>query len=840
MTTSRTPSCPVIGSRLGRAARGRRPHGASSAASPAPAAPRGFARDEATGAIRRAGVHPALLAGLAASGLLAAGCSGGGGSRTSASASDGSGLTATAGTDGTATGGTATGGSASASGTASATGGPCPPERDCEGVCCEEGQLCSVGECVVDCGGEPPCGMAQECCGESQVCLAGSCVTPGSDCQAGACATKPSSCPEDQVCEPSLGKCVPKVANEQCVFIPPPATFDPVPRFSWGKRRTRSCMVDADCQKAEVCMGGTCQVTWPHVTPAMDDLPDYHQVSSMVAVVDLDGDCVPEIVFNSYQNSTFNQDGVLRAIRGDTGAKVWTVDDPAYRTDATSNPAIGDITGDGLPDVVVQGEGKYLVAVDHQGTPLWKSDSFSGGENSGSPALAQLDGEGPPEIVFGAAVFAADGTLLWEGSQGIGIQGQGPISCLADLDGDGKLDLVGGKTAYTFTGTVLGGDFAGATLWNSSVSDGYCGVADFNADGAPEVVLVTGGVVRMLDGATGAETGSVSIPGGGNGGAPNIADFDGDGIPEIGTAGGTNYVVVDVAAVDQLSILWRAPTEDDSSSRTGSSVFDFDGDGRAEVIYNDEEYLRIYPGTEPDCALNPQGPACDGVMTDQEILFRDLNSSRTRTEYPLVVDVDGDFKAEIVFPTNNEAGFLDAGLVADAGIEVWEDRLDNWMPTRPIWNQHSYHVNNISDDGLVPDAEMSSWTTHNSYRRNTQGEVEGCAPDLIPLDLAIDPAACNDLSVSVWVKNQGCLGVGPGVNVAFYEADLGLLGVVQTSGALGPGAAEKVSLDVAAAGSEPFSVRAVVDDDGAGMGLLNECDEANNEHEPVEGCKPVG
>ncbi len=332
----------------------------------------------------------------------------------------------------------------------------------------------------------------------------------------------------------------------------------------------------------------------------------------------------------------------------------------------------------------------------------------------------------------------------------------------------------------------------------------------------------------------------MAIPGGGSGGAPNIADFDGDGAPEIGTAGGNNYVVVDVPALDAPAILWQAPTEDDSSSVTGSSVFDFDGDGRAEVIYNDEEYLRIYPGIEPDCALMPQGPACDGIMTDQEVLFRDLNSSRTRTEYPLVVDVDGDFKAEIVFPTNNEAGFLDPSLVGDAGVEVWEDQLDNWMPTRPIWNQHTYHVDNVGDDGVVPDMETASWTTHNSYRRNTQGKVEGCAPDLVPLDLTIDAAACPDLSVSVWVKNQGCLGVGPGVNVAFYEADLGLLGVVQTAGALAPGAAEKVSLDVAAAGNEPFSVRAVVDDDGMGAGVLNECDEANNEHAPVDGCKPVG
>jgi hypothetical protein len=54
-------------------------------------------------------------------------------------------------------------------------------------------------------------------------------------------------------------------------------------------------------------------------------------------------------------------------------------------------------------------------------------------------------------------------------------------------------------------------------------------------------------------------------------------------------------------------------------------------------------------------------------MTDAEVLFRDRNGSRTRTEYPVIADVDGDFKAEIVFPTNNDGG----SGVLDAGLEVW-------------------------------------------------------------------------------------------------------------------------------------------------------------------------
>ena len=128
-------------------------------------------------------------------------------------------------------------------------------------------------------------------------------------------------------------------------------------------------------------------------------------------------------------------------------------------------------------------------------------------------------------------------------------------------------------------------------------------------------------------------------------------------------------------------------------------MFDFDRDGRSEVIYADEWYLRIYPGVEPDC---PAGPNYDGTMTDEDALFIDINSSRTRTENPVIADVDGDFKAEIIVSSNNESA---QGDIGDAGIEVFEDRLDNWVATLPIWNQHTYHVANVAADGTIPPIE---------------------------------------------------------------------------------------------------------------------------------------
>ena len=722
----------------------------------------------------------------------------------------------------------------------------CAADQLCAGECCAGDELCDNGKCVPDCGGPPPCGLDSVCCADGELCHLGECVVPAGPCMQEVCATKPlmNSCEDGFVCDPSLELCLPSKADPTCQYVPPAGVFQPEPLWTWGKRRVIPCDADADCQVAEVCTDKVCAVTWTHHIPADDDRPANYQVSSIPIVVDLDDNCVPDVIFNSYAGMVASADGVLRALRGDTGEKLWSVTDPMWETDSTSNPAAGDIDMDGLPEVVACGEGKYLVAIDGDGTPLWKSEPFAGPRSSGSVAIANMDNEGRPEILFGRAIFDADGKLLYEGpnTNGAGVNGQGPISCVADLDGDGRPELIGGRTAYKTTGTA-GVDFAGSVLWNGPATDGFCGVADFNEDGAPEVVLVSMAKLYVLNGQTGATLAQANIPSNGNGGPPNIADFNGDGARDIGVAGSLRYTVfLFDSGANMLSQLWTAKTEDDSSQVTGSSVFDFDGDGRNEVVYNDEAYIRIYPGVEPECADNPPGPGCNKDMTDAEVLFRDRNSSRTRTEYPVIADVDGDFKANIVFSTNNDSN---ASIVTDAGVEVFKDSLDNWVSTRPVWNQHTYHITNVDTLGTVPQNEQDNWTTpngspYNSYRNNVQGASDFCAPDLTLYDLDFEAAVCtNMLDLSVFVANIGCLGVGPGVNVSFYEEQLGLLGTVQTQGALLAGASEKLTLQYPGM-FDSVTVYAVVDDDGMGMGQLNECDEINNSSPMTEVCVPPG
>ena len=80
---------------------------------------------------------------------------------------------------------------------------------------------------------------------------------------------------------------------------------------------------------------------------------------------------------------------------------------------------------------------------------------------------------------------------------------------------------------------------------------------------------------------------------------------------------------------------------------------------------------------------------------------------------------------------------------------ILKDRLDRWVSSRNVWNQHAYNIINIEDDGKLPShaAWWGNWikekldgyihgTTqkrreYNSYRLNSQGIYgAGTVPDI--------------------------------------------------------------------------------------------------------------
>ena len=55
-------------------------------------------------------------------------------------------------------------------------------------------------------------------------------------------------------------------------------------------------------------------------------------------------------------------------------------------------------------------------------------------------------------------------------------------------------------------------------------------------------------------------------------------------------------------------------------------------------------------------------------------------------------------------------------------MQVYGDLADRWVPARRIWNQSSYHVTNVNEDGTIPTEQLPNWETFKSFRTNTQLE----------------------------------------------------------------------------------------------------------------------
>lgn len=533
-------------------------------------------------------------------------------------------------------------------------------------------------------------------------------------------------------------------------------------------------------------------------------MPRHTQVSMTPVVVDVSGDGIPDVVFNSFEGWNFKTDGVLRAISGADGSDLWAVTDPALRVRGAGSLAAGDIDGDGKVELcTVPEDALGIICFEHDGA--FKFRSAGPRLDQGGVSLADLDGDGAVEIIAGNHVYDSDGVLKWVGEDGVGgppaPSDTGPLAFAADLDGDGKQEVVNGRAIYRHDG--------GLKCRAESLGQGLAGVGNFDADPAGEVVVVWGGKLSLMeDDCTVRWT--VSRLDWGMGGPPNIADFDGDGQAEIGVAGADWYSVFEADGREK----WRGRIQDFSSNRTGSTTFDFEGDGRTEVIHADEKALRILDGATG------------------EVRFETPHSSCTAYENPVVADVDGDGNAEIVVAQNTACG-----LGTFNGIRVFRDRKDGWVNTRPLWNQHAYSVTNVADDGSIPARPALNWLTPglNTFRSNSQGTGTVrpfAAPDLVVDDVAVACDSEGDATLSARVRNQGDAPASGGVRVAFYRGAPGtggtLLGVGTLSDVVAPGAEARVELGLGAAPGGRGEVFAVVDDDGTGAGRELECREDNN------------
>ncbi|MFK8001616.1 MAG: hypothetical protein AB8H86_18625 [Polyangiales bacterium] len=694
----------------------------------------------------------------------------------------------------------------------------CLPEELCGGTCCgDEGEVCVAEQCVLDCGESAACGdgAAAVCCGGEQVCFLGECTEPGMECSGA------FDCPEGEFCEPSIGRCLPRATGQaECEYEPRTGEFELAEEWHW--------------------------------TGDADVLPLHDQIMSAAMVANLNDDNgdgsidendIPDVIFNTFRTrspdtggvSVYSADGVLRAINGNDGTRLWPAADPGYRTQPGLEVAIADIRPESPgPEIVgcafVPGTtfgAARLTIFSNTGEILQRFPDIG----CGRPAIADMNGDGVAEIVVNRVIVQADGS----GSVSAPLTGSVSIVALYNVDDDPDLELIGINGVADHDGTVVWQEdlFAGES--------GYVAVADMDLDGDPDIVAtsVQSHQVTIRDGGTGellvgpleitptddpsinmrvaaamaARPDRDALTGGG---APTIANFDDDPEPEFALAGGYAYTIFENDGTRK----WYLETRDQSSRATGSSVFDFEGDGVAEVLYNDEFVFRAFRG--------PTG----------EVYLDRCNTSGTLTEYPIVVDVDNDDHAEIVLVENNYARTVcDDGTASTTGVRAFGHPENQWVRTRRIWNQHSYHVTNINEDGTLPLREEANHSTPglNNFRQNVQPGGLFDAPDLVLRDPGFSTAACSTaLLLRVRVVNDGRAGAPAGVPVSFY-VDGSYVGQTSTTRPLLPGAGEIVEFrfEPVVEGTA-YSVVAILNDpDHEPLSGLNECRPMNNESDAI-------
>lgn len=651
------------------------------------------------------------------------------------------------------------------------------------------------------------------------MCSFGACVAPGADCiDAGDCA-------DEEYCDYALGDPLPEPApgcdggtidkQGKCLPNPPECGPGEVP----DPQEEITCIPACEY----IPEAGLFEIELRHHFDGLES-------ASPPVVVQLDDDdCdgkvtendIPEILIAHFDYVGGLQNGgpgslyAFSVIDGELQQK-WVVED---KIAPIAILAAGDLDGDGVAEIVTcaapsggDARNTGVIAFRADGSEFWtQADKTRVHCGYDAPAIADPLQTGKPMILVGSTLLdGATGDIIEELDPAMppGVY----INGFADVDGDGFLDVLTGQKAFSVDGVKL---------WDLSVGEdaipaGYHGIADFDLDGVPEIVVVSPSVpyVEPISGsphtlsiyrpdpnkASGVEIIRKEInlntwepplsPFGG--GPPIIADFDGDGIPDVGTATSSAYVVLNGAKLldpdveDSEVVLWSSKTRDKSSAITGSSVFDFEGDGSAEVLYSDEVNFWIYAGN-------------DG----SELLPKTCNTTGTLWEYPVVADVDNDGQADVLVVSNDyykaNLGIVCPGDETVRGLRIFGSPKKSWVRTRRVWNQHTYHITNVNEDGTIPVVEAPNWSEPdlNNYRQNKQPESVFAAPDAIVALLY--PECVDDFKLVALVRNLGTAVLPAGAIVTFYKGpapDGVEIAQATTKIPLFPAQAEQVAIDL--------------------------------------------
>ena len=360
-----------------------------------------------------------------------------------------------------------------------------------------------------------------------------------------------------------------------------------------------------------------------------------------------------------------------------------------------------------------------LRSYDIQGNLLATSDVNTPCE--GVVSITDFNYDGWPEVYIGNAIYDAatlkrlcagpsNGNMGRSWRNDVTETGRCAMPFAANVLGDSIPELICGNTIYNVnivsrTNPSLNSvtELKTVAIPSHIPQDGNVALADFDKNGQLDVLVIIDG-----SGSNTYDTAHIyaynpvteniffihshyarTI------GFPLVGDIDGDTdldmvyIDYQTQVSNSRITAITYSPTMGLLTKWQA-THGDQSGQTSMTLFDFNQDGIMEIVYRDQENLRIINGSGKSHKTgNDTIPFYN--------LYTKSMSAGTWKEYPVVADVNGDGAAEIVV-----CGKVGSGL-GWVGGQLWViGGIHPWAPARPVWNQYMYNVTNINKDLTVP------------------------------------------------------------------------------------------------------------------------------------------
>jgi hypothetical protein len=357
--------------------------------------------------------------------------------------------------------------------------------------------------------------------------------------------------------------------------------------------------------------------------------------TAAVVVADVNGDGKSDLVVaNQYADNTYTIGSISVLLGNGDGTFQAAISYGSGAWDAYS-VAVGDMNGDGKPDLVVANlcvdvncaNGTVAVLLGNGDGTFQTAVSYgSGGYNALSVAVGDLNGDGKLDVVvenidavsvlLGLGNGTLESAVRYPSGGGNGI----PASlALGDVNGDGKPDIVVTDNAGDYgqdgeVGVLLGngdGTFKAAVGYDSGGGNAvFVAVADVNGDGKPDLVVANQCLVGYLDGycevqanssvgvLLGNGDGTFQSPmsywsGGSSATSVAVSDVNGDGKPDLlvanqdefdGSQGGS----VSVLLGNGDGTFQSAPSYSSGALEfeipAAAAVGDFNGDGKQDVV----------------------------------------------------------------------------------------------------------------------------------------------------------------------------------------------------------------------------------------------------------------